>query len=123
MPSMQDGLRDKRILVVDAGNGFTDNLRQELLEHGANVLEPAPSANAAVSLIEARRVDAAIVDITINPEAAYFLAEALEEDGIPFVFVTLPAPNGVASRFSRYELEKPDSLDIIAQALFGRVDQ
>lgn len=65
----------KRILFVEAGDGTAEELRRQLAPHGATVLGPMPSISAAIALIEIGRIDAAILDIELDGESGFFMAE------------------------------------------------
>lgn len=105
----------KRILVVEAGDSLTEDLQQQLTPHGATVLGPMPSTSASIALIENGRLDAAVLDIELDSESSFFLAEALEEQKVAFVFVTY----GTGTRYPGYDLGEPSSLQLIGRALFG----
>ena len=107
--------RSKRILVVEAGDTLTDDLRQQLTPHGATVLGPMPSVGAAIALIQIGSLDAAILDIELDSETAFSIAEVLEERAIPFVFVSYDA---VGTKYAGFQLGQPSSLQTIGLALF-----
>lgn len=95
---MADQLREfngKRILVVEDDFFLADDLRRRLQEHGATVIGPVASVNAALDLIETRRVDAAILDVELDAETAFPIALVLEQRGVPFVFVTGAPPEAI----------------------------
>ena len=92
------------------------------MDQGANVLGPIPSVNRANASVRAGRVDAAILDVTLNPLVSFRLADALEQEYVPFVFVTMPLAPNTDKRFRGYELGTPDLLKHIARALFDQED-
>lgn len=106
---------DKRILVVEAGRPLTDDLRQQLTPHGATVLGPMPSVGAAIALVQIGSLDAAILDIELDGETAFSIAEISEEQGVPFVFVSY---NAVGPKYPGFQLGQPSSLQTIGLALF-----
>ncbi len=77
-------MKGMRILVVE--DEFT--VAAELADHfrsvGAEVLGPVPCLARAEEYLD--RVDAAILDINLNGEMVFPLADVLSERGVPFVF-------------------------------------
>ncbi|GES41349.1 hypothetical protein RsS62_06010 [Rhizobium dioscoreae] len=84
---------------------------------GAILIGPMTDVRHALDLIESNQVDAAIIDIRLDPDLAYAMAEALEEVGLPYVFAIADNP---PPQFPGFVLrEKVDDIEHIAMALFG----
>lgn len=80
-----DGLR---ILVVEDWLPLARELRYQLLTAGAQVVGPAGNLTKAMQFAECELIDAALLDIDLNGQRVFPVAELLLERGIPFVFVT-----------------------------------
>lgn len=110
----------KRILVVEDEYFLADETRRKLLKLGAVVVGPTGRVDDALLLIEAQAVDAAILDIHLDGDLVFPVAERLEEMGIPYVFATGYDPSIIPNRFNGFAFtEKPIDLEHIARALFG----
>jgi CheY-like chemotaxis protein len=93
--------KDFHILVVEDEFFLAQELCQSLTEAGALVLGPARSVRDALALLDATTdLDGAVLDINLNGEMVYPVAELLAKRGVPFVFATaydsavVPAPFG-----------------------------
>lgn len=113
--------RGRRVLVVENDYILAENLRAELERHGAEVLGPAASVAAALELIRTGPApDAAILDINLDDEAVYPVADVLESRGIPFVFATSQQPLAIPHVYAQVpRAEKPVVMPRLAQVLAG----
>jgi CheY-like chemotaxis protein len=110
----------KRILVVEDEYFLADETRRKLQKLGAIVVGPTGRVDRALELIEEEGVDAAILDIQLDGDLVFPVAEKLEELSIPYVFATGYDPSIVPARFNGFILsEKPIDIEHIARALFG----
>jgi CheY-like chemotaxis protein len=110
----------KRILVVEDEYFLADETRRKLQKLGATVVGPTGRVDNALELIEEQHIDAAILDIHLDGDLVFPVAEKLETLGIPYVFATGYDPSIIPARFSGFILsEKPIDLEHIAKALFG----
>jgi DNA-binding response OmpR family regulator len=115
-----DLLRSKHILIVEHDHLVADQTRQELEECGAVIVGPVPSVDMAVDLLDKVRIDAAILDVNLEGEKVYPLADLLSERKIPFVFATGHETSAMPGRYRGFVLcEKPAELAVIALALFA----
>ena len=78
----------RRLLVVEDECLVAFSIADDLLELGYTVVGPAFSKDTAQRLAAIVNFDAALVDINLNGENAYEVAEILRSRGIPFMFVT-----------------------------------
>jgi CheY-like chemotaxis protein len=90
-----------RILVVEDEIFLAQELYDSLTEAGALVVGPARSVGQALALLDATTdLDGAVLDINLNGETVYPVADLLAKRGVPFVFATaydqavVPAPFG-----------------------------
>lgn len=89
-----------RILVVEDNALLAFAVKQILIELGHTVVGPAHTVAQAVDLIEHATLDAAVLDINLNGELIFPVAENLAERDIPFAFVTgYEDPNVLEGRF------------------------
>ena len=78
-----------RILVVEDAYFVADDVRRALISAGAEVIGPAANvAQALTHIAEEDRIDAAILDVNLEGEMSFAVAEALASDNVPFVFAT-----------------------------------
>ena len=82
-------LRGSRVLVVEDDYLLAQDLREQLQSWGAEVMGPVACVADALALLEAGPVPVvAILDIGLEDEWVYSVADALRTRGIPFVFAT-----------------------------------
>ena len=113
-------LAGRRVLLVEDDYFIATSLLGQFEESGARVLGPVPSVRDALALIAASpEIDAAVLDINLQEEAVYPVADALQARGVPFVFATgydrttIPAPYAAVPH-----CVKPVDAVQIAAALF-----
>src|ERR1700690_275360 len=85
---MNSPLCGRRVLVVEDEMIVAWLLEDMLAELGCAVLGPAASVNQALAIIEAEAIDVAVLDVNLNGQMSYPIADALAARGLPFVFVT-----------------------------------
>lgn len=88
-----------RILIVEDVWMIAMGLRMELERIGYEVVGPVGRLGDGLKLIEFESIDGALLDINLDGEPVFPLAEALERRGIPYLFLTgydeaslMPAP-------------------------------
>ena len=84
-PNPLDG---RRILIVEDRYLIASELADKVRRLGARVLGPSPSVANATEILAEDTVEAALLDIDLEGELVYPLAELLDARGVPFVFVT-----------------------------------
>jgi CheY-like chemotaxis protein len=108
-------LEDEYLIALDA--------EQSLKDFGVVHVEIASTLQEAEKLAAAGRFDVALLDVNINGEMSFSLAESLRQRGIPVVFATgyelksreaLPTEVGVT-------ISKPYTRDKLRDALAGAV--
>ncbi|WP_082622070.1 response regulator [Bordetella sp. N] len=90
---MQDGARvleGRRILVVEDDYLVALTVVELLEDVGAEVIGPVSTADEAVALVTAGAtpIDAAILDVNLDGETSFPVADALAERDVFFVFAT-----------------------------------
>ncbi len=85
---MNPGLDGRRILLVEDEILIACMLEDMLADLGCVVVGPAARVAQALALIDADVIDAAVLDLCLNQELSYPVADALTARGIPFLFST-----------------------------------
>ncbi|MEI9431545.1 response regulator [Mesorhizobium sp. Cs1299R1N3] len=76
------------VLVVEDEWLIAEDVASDLLAAGYPVVGPVSSVAAALQLVDADKVDVALLDIQLNGETSLPVAEVLLARGTPFAFVT-----------------------------------
>ena len=93
-PSDDAGKHERRgiagcdVLVVDDEALIAMEVEEHLCHAGANVVGPISDMSSALDAVQARRPDAALLDINLGAGPSFPLADILTERGVPFGFVT-----------------------------------
>jgi CheY-like chemotaxis protein len=77
-----------RVLVVEDEMIVAWLLEDMLADLGCAVVGPAGSVNQALAMIDAEAIDVAVLDVNLNGQTSYPIADALTAHGVPFVFST-----------------------------------
>jgi CheY-like chemotaxis protein len=78
-----------RVLVVEDEIMVAWLLEDMLADLGCAVVGPAGSVNQALAMIDAgEAIDVAVLDVNLNGQTSYPVADALAARGVPFVFST-----------------------------------
>jgi CheY-like chemotaxis protein len=85
---MNSPLPGRRVLVVEDEMIVAWLLEDMLTELGCVIIGPAASVKQAVAMIDAQAIDAALLDVNLDGEMSYPVADALVARGVPFVFST-----------------------------------
>lgn len=108
-----------RVLIVEDELVIVMELENLLRGLGCIVLDPAPTVRAALRTLAGERPDVAVLDVNLQGERVTPVAEALREQGVPFVLVT-----GYGSERLHEEalqdaahLRKPVEAHLLARAL------
>jgi CheY-like chemotaxis protein len=118
MPGMDKLLSGRSILVVEDEMLVLLNIEDMLADHGCTSVSAAANANQALSLIDAQDFDAAMVDLNLNGEKSYRVADALAARGVPFVFSTGYSGDSLDERYrDRPVLGKPYRDDELVETL------
>ena len=84
-----DRLPDATILVVEDEYLVAADLARQISLDGSTVVGPAPTAAAALELLQTTaNVGGAVLDVRLGAETAFPIAEELRRRDIPFVFFT-----------------------------------
>jgi DNA-binding response OmpR family regulator len=92
-------------------------LEDMVIEMGYSVVGPAFRLAEALDLAGSERFEAAVLDVNLNEQRSFPVADLLRERGIPFLFATGYAEGGVGWTGEATVIAKPYSRDQLARAL------
>jgi DNA-binding NtrC family response regulator len=111
-------LKDKRVLIVEDQYLIADDLSRALAGLGGVIVGPVASSAAARAEMAQTPIDLAFLDINLNQEMVFPLADELELRGIPFIFATGHDTAIIPDRFkSKPRLEKPFTVRSVRDAV------
>ena len=96
--SSSENLKGCRVLIIEDDVRISMLMQESLMEMGCEVVGNAMLFDDAMDMAVSRTFDVALLDISLNGELSYPVAEAMLERSQKFVFVTghvmetLPAP-------------------------------
>lgn len=115
---MRERLAGRRILVVEDEVILAWALQDMLAGYGCVVVGPAAGVSDALELIGREAIDAAVLDVNLNREKCYPVADALANKGIPFVFSTAYSAESLEEGYRQHpSVQKPHSAPDLADAL------
>lgn len=111
-------LTGMRVLVAEDEPLVAMALQDELEEAGAIVVGPAGTVEAALSLLDGRDIDAAVLDIKLQADLVFPLADALAARGVPYLFTTGFSADSIPPSYAHIPTcEKPASANAVVDAL------
>ena len=115
----ENALAKRRVLIVEDEYYLADDMAQALRQLGAEVIGPIPDRDGALTLLSSGGpIHLAVLDINLQGEMVYPVAEMLRERGVPFVFATGYDPESVASGYENVpRWQKPFNHTDLARAL------
>lgn len=118
----QEEAAGQHILVVEDEYLIMSDLTTAVEAEGARVIGPTASLAEALRLAaNAPRIDGAVLDINLQGEMVYPLADMLEERGIPFVFATGYDDGAIPQRYAKVKrFQKPfDPAQVVCSLTSG----
>ncbi|TCM50798.1 CheY-like chemotaxis protein [Rhizobium sp. PP-F2F-G48] len=111
-------LAGKRVLVVEDEMLVAMTLEDTLIDLGLVVVGVAMHLEEALERASHERLDVAVLDINLNGERSYPVADMLQARGIPFIFASGYGHTDRGTAFpDTPTLAKPYHPDELAQAL------
>jgi DNA-binding response OmpR family regulator len=111
-------LRGRRVLVVEDETLLAMCLQDSLEAHGATVIGPIDSIEAALEAVSSSAIDIAVLDVNLHGGKVYPVADALREHGVPFLLTTSDARGLLPERFgSTPYVQKPCDTDDVCETL------
>ena len=115
---MTADLAGKRVLVVEDEMLVSMLLEDMLTDIGCEVVAVASRLEEAIAHARDAALDVAILDVNLNGEPSYAVADALAARKLPFVFATGYGKAGLASAYRHLPaLQKPFQSDDVVRAL------
>ncbi|MER9894819.1 response regulator [Mesorhizobium sp. M0119] len=107
-----------RVLIVEDEWLIADDAAAYLRKAGHQVVGPVSSVTAALHLVGEGGIDAALLDIQLNEETSYPIAEALRTRGVPFAFLSGYGEREIPAGFRTCRIvQKPASQSAILNAV------
>ena len=88
MSDADDYLSGLRVLVVEDELVIAMELENLLRQLGCIVLDPVATLRQALRALASGQPDFAVLDVNLNGQRVTPMAEALREQGVPFILVT-----------------------------------
>jgi CheY-like chemotaxis protein len=112
-------LSGRRILVIEDEMMVAMLLEDMLTDLGCTVLGPAARVHQALTLIATTGApDAAVLDVNLNGQKSYPVADALLARGVPFLFATGYHRDSVMNGYRSFpQLQKPFKRSELSDAL------
>ena len=110
-------LKGKRILVVEDEALIAVMVEDMLMDMGSDVVGPAATIEAALTLARAEAIDAAILDVNVRGERIDPVADALMARGVPVLFATGYGEVKLASGATATVIDKPYTQEKLARGL------
>jgi DNA-binding response OmpR family regulator len=108
----------RRILIVEDETMIAMLIEDFLTDLGWNVAGMVGTLDRAMSMVQDADIDAVILDVNLNGEDTFAVADLLSGRGIPFIFATGYGLDGVVDRFRNVPtLTKPFHRDELDSAL------
>lgn len=113
-------LHGQRFLVVEDEALLARDALRRLTAQGATVAGPVGTVAEALLLLETAEMDAALLDITLDGESVFPVAEQLRQRKIPFAFVTGLDRSNLPPAFKGVPIfPKPADWATVASSLVG----
>jgi DNA-binding NtrC family response regulator len=117
-PSAEAVTSQRRILVIEDEMLIGMLLEDMLADMGHVVVGTIPRLNEALTAVQRDDFDLAILDVHLNGQSVFPVAEALSTRGLPFVFVTGYGQSGLPDHYrDRPVLQKPFARDDLERML------
>jgi PAS domain S-box-containing protein len=97
-----------RVMIVEDEALVAMVVTESLTNLGCSVVGPFSRCSEAIAAIDANLIDAAILDVNLDGEMVYPLADLLTHRGVPFIFVTGYGIESIDRRFTHIPvIQKP----------------
>ena len=81
-------LHGESVLIVEDRYMIASELAKEVEELGGQVLGPVKDIGSAADIIAGGEVQLALLDVNLDGELVFPIAEALSDRDVPFIFLT-----------------------------------
>jgi len=111
-------MEKRRVLLVEDETLVAIMMREMLIDIGFSVVGPLNTCADALEAAKRGGIDCAILDLNLNGEASYPVADELAARAVPFIFVTGYDKETIDRRYaSIHVLQKPVDEKSLRQAL------
>ena len=111
-------LRGGCVLIVEDEYFIATDLAKGFADAGIDILGPVPSLAKALAFAEHERISGAVLDINLDGDKVYAVADALIGRGVPVVFVTGYDETEIPDRFAAIPFcQKPAEVGGVIEAL------
>jgi CheY-like chemotaxis protein len=115
---MDNSLSGRRILVVEDEMMVLMLIEDMLADLGCESVSTAATVDRALTLMDGRTFDVAMLDVNLNGQNSYPVADALAARGIPFVFATGYSDHVTNAGYpGRPVLQKPFKFERLVETL------
>ena len=112
------GLRSRCVLIVEDEYFLANDLERGFKQAGISIVGPVPSLAQAMALVQDKTIDLAVLDIMLDRDKVYDVADALIGRGVPVLFVTGYDRSDIPSRYADVPMcQKPVGADEVIAAL------
>jgi DNA-binding response OmpR family regulator len=116
-------LAERSVLIVEDDIILATDLAFLLTEAGCKAVVPTTSNAASLSAMVHYILDAAILDVNVQNEWVFPVANALDAAGIPFLFLTAYSHDSIpAQHRGRPFIQKPHHPEGLVEALVDLMD-
>ncbi|MEZ2126209.1 MULTISPECIES: sigma-70 family RNA polymerase sigma factor [unclassified Sinorhizobium] len=111
------------VLIVEDEYLMGADLANLVKRNGASVLGPASTIPSALALVsKTKKIDAAVLDVNIQNEMVFEVADVLGKRGVPFLFTSAYDFSVVPERFRKIrQYQKPIDYDDFVRNLAGLI--
>lgn len=107
-----------RVLVVEDEMMVAWALEDMLSDWGCTVVGPAARVANALTMLDAEAIDVALLDVSLDRQKSYPVADALAAGGVPFALLTGYGRDSLPSRYQTCPvLQKPFMASELGNAL------
>jgi len=107
-----------KVLIVEDESIVAMMIEDLIVDLGHEVVGTAGRLEQALSLAQEAQIDFAIVDVNLNGQYTYPVAETLKARGVPFVFATGYGSGGLKEEWKKSPvLQKPFQPEDLARAI------
>jgi len=110
-------LADIKVLLVEDEPLVAMGIADQLIEAGAIIVGPCPTARRAIETLQATDVDVAVIDFVLADSNSEAVQDALERKGVPFVVLTAYPPVLVRRNQNQRILSKPIATELLCSTV------
>jgi CheY-like chemotaxis protein len=111
-------LSNRKVLVVEDEMMIAMLIEDMLDELGCTLVGPATNVPRALDLIDKQQIEVAVLDLNLDGQDTYAIADALQRKNLPFIFATGYGSAGLRKEYgNRPVLQKPFQISDLEVAL------